>query len=117
MGKGYPSREVTGTWIEKLEAETDEGLKSGFGYAYRCMMAMHDAIDAQRHDTDIAVNAGVKLAYELTQAKDLVRRLAAKVDEWEMGWVAYYGDPTDDIDPDSADLLAEAEAMTKGEQP
>ena len=59
----------------------------------------------------------VTLQEELTRAKDLVRRLAAKVDEWEMGWVAYYGDPTDDIDPDSADLLAEAEAMTKGEQP
>jgi len=85
-------------------------------------MAMHDAIDAQRHDTDIAVNAGVKLADELTQAKDLVRRMARYMEQGVFV-MDYAGDrphceachgnngthnPQCVLKP----LLAEAEAMT-----
>jgi len=94
MGKGYPSREVTGTWIEKLEAETDEGLKSGFGYAYRCMMAMHDELDARQAKYD--------------KAKILIHKLATVV-----------GDAYDDVRVYSGieEMLVEAEEIMKEEQP
>ena len=54
---------------------------------------------------------------DLEQARDLVRRMAAKLNEWETDWVDEWGAPDDDIDPYSAALLAEAEAMTKEGKP
>ena len=99
MGQGYPSREVVETWLEHLESETDEGLKSGFGYAYRCMMAMHDELD-HRQDTITELSARVAIL------ERLVNRMATVIgDAWE-DLRSYEG---------INEMLDEAESMLKGE--
>lgn len=93
----------------------------------KAFLGMHDALDAKQAEIDgmlvvqrIHREAGIKLIdacgelkAELNKAHDLIRRLASQLNGWEVEWVTSRGVQTDDIDPDAAALIAEAEAMTK----
>jgi hypothetical protein len=111
MEQGYPTREQIELWSTDLEKYMGTLAYPAFGPIYKQMLAMHTDLECEKTRSAVYFSAGQALEKQLVEARDLVRRMAAKLNEWEVEWVTSRGEQTDDIDADSAALLAEADAM------